>query len=95
MNSKSRPKVRASALNCFEKTITAMIGYNPQYKSIFLPSLPTITNYIFTSFSDESSIVQKVLWKSVFKNFSELYRNELWENVDVKKAFFPHFLKSV
>jgi hypothetical protein len=37
LNSKTRSKVRASALQCFEKVTTSLIAFNPEYKSVFLP----------------------------------------------------------
>jgi hypothetical protein len=55
----------------------------------------TIANNLFTAFSDESSVVQKALWKSVFLKFAETFNEDIWKVVDLKKVFFPHFIKSV
>ncbi|CAI2381223.1 unnamed protein product [Moneuplotes crassus] len=89
MGAKFSPPIRAAALRLLVKVSDYMIKADKANKEIFTTHIHKLSSSLFSGVSDESYNVQKILWKSVLYEFCSIFKDELWEQVDIKKALLP------
>jgi hypothetical protein len=93
MGAKYSPPVRAAALKLLLKMSTYMISNDEEgskrNKQMFEIHIHKIANSLFSAIADESSQVQKVLWKSLLFEFCTEFSDTIWEQIDIKKGVLP------
>ena len=67
-----------------------MISFDALNKSLFEKHIHKLANLLFSSLADQSSQVQKVLWRSVIYSIITQFQEQIWQQVDLKKGVLPH-----
>jgi len=89
MAAKFSSPVRSAALRLFLKMSSYMIEFDESNKEMFVNHIHKISNSLFSSIADESSQVQRILWKSLLFSFCNRFGATVWEQIDIKKGVLP------
>jgi hypothetical protein len=95
LGAKFNPPVRAAALRFFERLVSYMIDANLSNKEIFLIHIHKLANSVFSAIADESSQVQRPLWKSVLMKIFNHFEGVIWQQIDIKKGLLPQIHTSL
>ena len=66
-----------------------MISFDAKNKELFEKHIHKLANSMFSAVADQSSQVQKVLWRSVIGNIISQFQGEIWQQIDLKKGVLP------
>ena len=89
MGNKFSSPIRAAALNLVAKLSSYIVKNNEENRKVFVTHIHKISSSVFASISDEAYQVQKALWSSILFEYCSLFKDNIWEQVDIKKGFLP------